>query len=238
MHLGRQLAERKVILRRNAKRIRHAIEESEHRSDVNGLCDLVFRPSRIPQFLHILHRRMRGGIRDDLDIAQQAALRRRQASLFELALKNRRDAFIGSSLDPQEEGVAVQSIRAAVEVGDVARNHLLVPPRQVSLGKMNRVRKLDYLTEKVWPRAEALDDAGNLFAPRGGAPEIVRGGDVGGRRGVFRDANFCGVFSVQRFYLLGQVEGSPDFLISHLYLAHYVETFLSRERTTGVQIFH
>jgi hypothetical protein len=181
---------------------------------------------------------MRGGIRYQLNVAQKGALRRRQARFVELALQNRRDAFISGSLNPQEEGVAVQSIRTAVQVGDVARNHLLVPPGEMPLGKMNLVRKLDHLAEKVWSRAEALDDAGNLLAARGGAPKIVRGGDVAGGLGIFPDLNFRGVLRVQRFYFLGEVEASPDFLISHFYLAYKAGTFLSGERTTGVHTLH
>jgi hypothetical protein len=52
--------------------------------------------------------------------------------------------------------------------------------------------------------------------------------------------NFRGVLRlcVQRFYILGEVEASPDFLISHSYLAYKVETRLSGERTTDLHTLH
>jgi hypothetical protein len=56
-----------------------------------------------------------GGFGDELGIVQQNALRLGQAGFIELAFENGCDSLIGGSLNPQEVGVAVQSIRAAIE---------------------------------------------------------------------------------------------------------------------------
>ena len=62
--------------------------------------------------------------------------------------------------------MAVESIRAAVQVRDVAGDHLFVAPLQMALGKVNGVREIDHLTQEVWARAETFDDAGNLRPAR------------------------------------------------------------------------
>ncbi len=41
--------------------------------------------------------------------------------------------------------MTVQSIRTAIQKRNVAGDHLLVPPRKVPFGKMNRVGKFDNL---------------------------------------------------------------------------------------------
>ena len=72
--------------------------------------------------------------------------RRRQASLIELALQDRRNTVIRCSLNPQEEGVAVQSIRTAVQERNVTGDHFLVTPRQVTLREVDGVGKIHYLS--------------------------------------------------------------------------------------------
>jgi hypothetical protein len=81
-------------------------------------------------------------------------LRLGQARLIQLALENCRCALIGCSLNPQEVGVAVQSIWAPVQVRDVARDHFFVPSREMSFRKMNSVRELNYLAQEIGPRPE------------------------------------------------------------------------------------
>jgi hypothetical protein len=87
--------------------------------------------------------------------------------------------------------MAVQSIRAPIEKRDVAGDHLLVPPREVAFRKMDGVGKFNDLPEKIWPGPKALDDAGDLFSSRTGAPVIVCRGDIPGSFGVFRDPDLC-----------------------------------------------
>ena len=87
--------------------------------------------------------------------------------------------------------MAVQSIRAPIEKRDVAGDHLLMPARQVPFGKMDGVGKFNDLPEKIWPGPKALDDAGDLFSSRTGAPVIVCRGDIPGSFGVFRDPDLC-----------------------------------------------
>jgi hypothetical protein len=134
--------------------------------------------------------------------------------------------------------VAVQSIRTAVQVGDVTRNHLLVAPCEMPLAKMNLVRKLDHVAEKVRSCAEAFYDPGNLFAAGRGAPEIVGRSDIAGGLRILGDANLRGAIRFQRLYFLGEVEALPDFLICHFYLAYNVQTFMSEKRPTGVHTLH
>src|ERR1039457_3052098 len=99
-------------------------------------------------------------------------LRRSQASLVELAFQNRRNCSIIGSLNPQEVSVAVQSIGTAVQVGDVAGDHLLVPPRKMALGKMDGVGKTPHLPQKIRPRAKTLYDARDL-RPTGTRAPVV-----------------------------------------------------------------
>src|SRR5215469_879562 len=106
---------------------------------------------------------LRGGairsIGNDPGVVHQRALGGREARILEFACENRRDALIIGSLDTQEVSVAVESIRAAVQVGDVAGDHLLMAPDQVTFGEMNAVGKIDDLPQEIGPRAEALNDA-------------------------------------------------------------------------------
>jgi len=58
--LRSQFSDVQIVLRRHAEGIRHPIEEGEHRGDIDGLGDLVFGPTVVAQFLHIV---TRGAIR-------------------------------------------------------------------------------------------------------------------------------------------------------------------------------
>jgi hypothetical protein len=86
--------------------------------------------------------------------------------------------------------VAVQSIRTSIQVRDVAGDHLFVPAGEMSFGEMDGVRKLDHLTQEVWTRAEALENAGDLVSPGGSAPEIIGGSSFTGSFGIFIDSDF------------------------------------------------
>src|SRR5271165_2501669 len=128
--------------------------------------------------LNVFSSGARGGFGDEPGVVHQCALGCGDARLVEPALQNRRYALIIGSLDPQEVCVAVQSIRTAVQVGDIAGDHLLVAALQMSLGKMNGVGEVHHLPEKVGPRAETLDDAGNLRPSRARTPVVVSGKSV------------------------------------------------------------
>jgi hypothetical protein len=160
---GRQVPEGEVVLRRDAEGVSHAVEEREHRRHVNSFGDLVFAPTGIAQFLDVIGGRAVGRPCDQFNVVQQGTLGGTEACLLDFPLQDRGDALFGGSLNPQEVGVAVQSIRTAVEVGDVAGDHLLVPAGEVALGEMDSVREFDHLTQEIRAGAKALDDAGNLF---------------------------------------------------------------------------
>jgi hypothetical protein len=68
-----------IILWRYAESIGHAVEECEHRSNVDRLRNLIFTPTGIAEFLHIGGRGLRGPMRDDLDVIKQGSLRRSQS---------------------------------------------------------------------------------------------------------------------------------------------------------------
>ena len=126
--LRRKLSNSEVILWRNAERIRDPIEEGEHRGDVDGFRDLILIPPGIAQFLNVIPGGAAGRFGDELYVIEQSALSRSQPGLIELGLENCIHALIAGSLNPQEVGMTVQSIRTAVQVGDITGNHLLVPP--------------------------------------------------------------------------------------------------------------
>lgn len=87
----------------------------------------------------------------------------RESGLVELAFKNSGNALFRCSLDPQEVTVTVQSIRTAIQVGDIAGDHLLMAAGEMPFRKMNAIGKLDNLPQKIRARAKALDDSGNLL---------------------------------------------------------------------------
>ncbi len=124
--LRRHFAMLQIVLWRNAEGVGNAIEECEHRGDVYRFGNLILCPSGIAQLLHIFVSGTISGAGDDLDVIHQRALRRSQAGFVELAFENCCNTFVIGSLNTQEEGMAVQSIRTAVQVGDIAGDHLLV----------------------------------------------------------------------------------------------------------------
>jgi hypothetical protein len=159
-----QFSRREVILGGNAERIRHAVEERKHCRDVNRFGNLFLVPACIAQFLNVLVGGLIGCLCYQLNIIEQSTFRGREPSLLELALENRVDALITGSLDTQEVGMAVQSIRAPVQVGDMTCNHLLVAAREMAFAEMNSVGNLKHLPQEIRARAEAFDDSWNLLA--------------------------------------------------------------------------
>ena len=123
---GGQFSRGEVILGRNTERIRDAVEESKHCRDVNRLSDLFLAPSCISQFLNVLVGGLMGCLCYQFHVIKQGTFRGREPSLLEFAFENRVDALITGSLNTQEVGMAVQSIRAPVQVGDMTRYHFLM----------------------------------------------------------------------------------------------------------------
>ena len=128
-----------VVLRRNTEGVCDTIEEREQGGDVYRFGNLAFLPPCNAQFLDILLGRSVSSIRDQLHIFQQSTLRQRQAGLVKLAFYDCFYTLIGRSLNPQEVGVAVQSIRTPVQIGDVAGNHLFVTARKMPFREMDGV---------------------------------------------------------------------------------------------------
>jgi len=132
-----------------------------------------------------------GAFSDKLHVVHEDVFRFREARVIELAFQYGCNACVGSSLNTQEVSMAIQSIRTAIEVRDITGNHLLVPPGKMPRRKMDGVRELDYLAEKVRPRPKALDDPRNLLSARAGAPEIIGCGSFAGGVGILNDLYFC-----------------------------------------------
>ena len=128
-------------------------------------------------------------MRDEFRVTEQCTLGSCELGLVKSSLGDCGDGFVGCSLNTQEVGMAVDSIRAAVKVGDIAGQHLLVPPREVSLREMKGVGELDHLPEEVRPRSEAFDDSRYLLSSRSGTPEIIGGRGVSSSFGVFNDSD-------------------------------------------------
>jgi hypothetical protein len=109
-----------VVLGGNAEGISNPIEKGEHCGDVDSFRDLLFFPAEVTKFLNILGGRTIGGVGDQLDVIQQSALRRSEARFVKLTFNDGLYTLIRCSLDTQEVGVAVQSIRATVQIGNIA----------------------------------------------------------------------------------------------------------------------
>ena len=161
--LWRHFSGGEIVLRRDAEGVGDAVEEGEEGRDVDSLGDLFFFPACRSEFIDILDGGAISSVRDELYIVHQGEFGPGQAGFVQLAFQDCGYAFIGCSLDTQEVGVAVQSIRAPVQEGDVTCDHLLVPAGKMSFGKMDCVRELDYLAQEVRPRPKTFDDPGNLL---------------------------------------------------------------------------
>lgn len=93
--------------------------------------------------------------------------------LFKIAGGQRLDCFLFSSLNPQEVGMRVQSIGAAIEPGDPAGNGFFRLAREVPFREVNRVAKAHDLAQKVWAMAKALEDPRHLLAARVRTPFVI-----------------------------------------------------------------
>ena len=69
-----------------------------------------------------------GGLGNQSCIVEQHALGCAKARLIEVSAGDGRDGLIRCSLNPQEVGMTVDSIRAAVQGRDIRSEHLFVVP--------------------------------------------------------------------------------------------------------------
>ena len=185
--LRRHLSDRKIVLRRDAEGIRDAIEEGEHRRDIDGFGNLLFFPAGYSKLFDIFRGSAVSRFGNQFHVVHENALSFGQASLVELSFQDRSYTFIGGSLNPQEVSVAVQSIRTAVQVGDIAGNHLFVTAGEMAFGKMDGVRKLNNLPQEIGPRAETFDDSRHLLTPGPGPPVVIGSQGFSGGFCIFND---------------------------------------------------
>src|SRR5271166_29674 len=192
--LGCHFSFLEIVLCGNAKGVCNSIEKCEQSCNVNRFRDLIFFPACLSKLLNVLSGGAISGVSNQFGIIQQGTFRGGEAGLVQLAFESRDYALIGGSLDTQEVSVAVQSIRAAIQVRDVAGDHLFVPASEMPFGEMNGVREIDDLAQEVRTRTEAFDDAGDLYSAGALAPVVVCSKGRACRFGVFRDSDFCGGF--------------------------------------------
>jgi hypothetical protein len=134
-----QFPGREVVLRRNAECIGDAVEESEQGCNIDRLGNLSFFPPCQPQLLDIFRSRPVGSVGNEFHVVEEGTLRWRKARFVKLAFNDCFYTLIGCSLNPQEVGMAVQSIRTAVQKRNVAGDHLFVATRKMTFREMNRV---------------------------------------------------------------------------------------------------
>jgi hypothetical protein len=142
----------KVILGGNPESIGDAIEEGKHRGDVHGFGDLVFGPTCVAHFLNVGARRAQGGVGEEFDAGHQDVLGRSQARFIEIAFQHRCHTLIVGSLNTQEVGMAVQSIRTTVQERNLARDHFLVAADEMAFGEVNCMGEVDDLLEEIGAR--------------------------------------------------------------------------------------
>jgi hypothetical protein len=65
--------------------------------------------------------------------------------------------------------MAIQSIGALVQVGDVAGNHLFMTTCKVPIRKMDLVREIDESSQEIWTGAKTLNDPWHLRCSGSGA---------------------------------------------------------------------
>ena len=181
-----------IVLRRNAERVRDAIEESEQGCDVDGLGYLAFLPSCKAQLLDILGSGSVSSLSDQFHVSQQRALRRRKVCLVKLAFDDCLHTLIGCSLNTQEVGMAVQSIRAPVQIRDVAGDHFFVSTRKMSLREMDRVSRSIIRRRKSGRDPKHLMIAGYLQSSRACTPKVVSRSGFSGGLSIFDDPDLRG----------------------------------------------
>ena len=111
--------------------------------------------------------------------------------------------------------MAVESIWTPVQEGDVAGNHFLVTPREVSFGEMDSIPHLNHFSQKIGPCPETLDNAGNLLPTGTRAPEIVGLRRLAGGFRIFNDSDL-------RWLLYLRFNVSQVSLLVPLIVVHYV----------------
>jgi hypothetical protein len=148
----------------------------------------------LPQLLNVFVRGAAGGLGDQSGVVEQSAFGCGELSLFEPSFSNSSDRIIGSSLNPQEVGVAVDSIRTTVKGRNIGSEHLFVTPGEVPFGEVNRVRELYNLPQEVGPRSKAFDDARDLLPSGSGTPVVVSGSGFAGGLVILDDRDLGGGF--------------------------------------------
>src|SRR6185437_9426135 len=113
---------------------------------------------------------------------------------IEIALGDRLYSLFFGSLNTQEVGMRVQSIRTAIQVRDPGRNGFLCAAIEMSLGKVDAVAEGDHVAQEVGAVAEALEDPRHALAARLGAPLVIHSGHFTGGIAVFDDRNLELVF--------------------------------------------
>jgi len=140
----------------NAEGIGNAVEEGKHCCYINSFGNLGLGPSEIAQLLHVVWRCAVRGFIEFLCVVEQRSLGSSETSVVKISLRDCRNRLLFGSLDTQEVSVRVQSIRTAVQVGDVAGNRLLGAAIKMSFREMDGIAEIHDLTQEIGPVAEAF----------------------------------------------------------------------------------
>src|SRR6266567_740233 len=203
--LLRHLIHLEIALWCYSKGIRNPVEEGEHRGDIYSFRDLRLRPAMIPQSLHILVGGAIRRFRHLRHIVKQGMLCEAQAGFFQFAVRYRLHHILVCSLNTQEVCMGVQSIRTAIEPRNPARNCLLGPSVQMSVGKVNRIAEFDHVAQEVGAVAEALQNAGHLLSARLGTPFVVDRGHFASGVAIFDQLDFGFVVGVDHALFLRSI---------------------------------
>jgi hypothetical protein len=139
LELRCQFSCRQVILRRNAEGVGNTIEEGKHGCDIHGFSNLFLLPARVAEPLHVVRSCLVSRFCNQLYVLEQCPLARSETGFVKLAVEDCLYALICGSLNTQEVSMTVQSIRASVQIRDMAGNHLLMPSRQMPFREMDGI---------------------------------------------------------------------------------------------------
>ena len=162
--LGRRI-HFKIALGSYPECIRNPVKEREHRRDVYRLGNLRFRPPMVAKLLHIFGSGAVGRLGHLGHILKQRTIGRTEPCFVQFTVGKRLYCSFFGSLNTQEVGMRVQSIRTAVEPRYPTRDGLLGLAGQVSFGEMDGIAELHDLLQKVGPMTEAFQNAWHFLAP-------------------------------------------------------------------------
>ena len=131
-----------IVHRGNTERVCYAIEESEHSGYVYRFGDLWIAPAVFAQEGNVGRSAAVCRLRDLRGVVEQCAFFRSEPRGIEIAGEDGLHLRFLSSLNTQEVGVRVQSIRTAIEVRHPTGDGFFGAAIEMSLGEMDGVAEV------------------------------------------------------------------------------------------------